>query len=611
MGRAAVVFLAGLCLLGLTGSASAITPPSGFIDTTAATGLSSPTSMVWDASSARLFVTEQGGNLRIVKDGALLGTAALHLSVDSSGERGLLGVELDPNFASNHFLYLYYTVPGSSPHNRLSRFTASGDTVSPGSEQVLLNLNSLSSATNHNGGGLHFGADGKLYVGVGENANGSNSQTLGNLLGKLLRINSDGSIPTDNPFFSTATGTNRLIYALGLRNPFTFAFQPGTGRLFINDVGQSTWEEINEGVAGANYGWPNEEGPASPPDPTYTDPIFFYGHGSTDTTGCAITGGTFYNPPVAYFPSSYVGTYFFSDLCTGWIRNLDPAHSNTVTGFATGADSPIDLDTGPDGSLYYLEHGGRVGRVSYVATPTVTGFSPSSGSPGQKVTINGTYLAGATSVTFNGASAPFSVVWDTRLVVTVPSGASSGTIAVTTGGGTANSSSSFTFVPPPPQPSVSGFTPPSGPPGTSVTISGSHFTSASAVKFHGTGASTFNVDNDGQITATVASGTTSGTVSVTGPGGTGTSSGGFAVTAAPPTISGFSPSAGKPGAKIKLTGAGLKKVQTVSINGTACKFSAKSDTQIQVTVKKGATSGPITVKGPNGTVTSAGSFTVL
>ena len=150
---------------------------------------------------------------------------------------------------------------------------------------MLLDLNDLSSATNHNGGGIHFGGDGKLYVGVGENANGANSQTLDNLLGKVLRINSDGSIPTDNPFFGTATGENRLIWALGLRNPFTFAFQPGTGRLFINDVGQSTWEEINDGVAGANYGWPNEEGPTSPPDPTYTDPIFFYAHGSSSTTG--------------------------------------------------------------------------------------------------------------------------------------------------------------------------------------------------------------------------------------------------------------------------------------------------------------------------------------
>src|SRR5205823_6118401 len=118
----------------------------------------------------------------------------------------------------------------------------------------------LSAATNHNGGATHFGPDGKLWIAVGENANGANSQTLTNLLGKMLRINSDGTIPTDNPFYNTATGQNRAIWALGLRNPYTFTFQPGTGRMHINDVGQNTWEEIDVGVAGANYGWPSTEG---------------------------------------------------------------------------------------------------------------------------------------------------------------------------------------------------------------------------------------------------------------------------------------------------------------------------------------------------------------
>jgi len=118
----------------------------------------------------------------------------------------LLGVTFDPNFSANNFVYVYYTVPGSLAHNRVSRFTASGDVATPGSEFVLLNLNDLSSAGNHNGGAIHFGPDGKLYIAVGENANGSNSQTLSNLLGKMLRINSDGTIPTDNPFFNTATG---------------------------------------------------------------------------------------------------------------------------------------------------------------------------------------------------------------------------------------------------------------------------------------------------------------------------------------------------------------------------------------------------------------------
>src|SRR6185436_2808401 len=161
---------------------------------------------------------------------------------DSNGERGLLGVAFDPSFAVNQFVYVYYTATSPSTHNRISRLTAAGDVAVPGSEVPILDLNDLSGATNHNGGAIHFGPDGKLYAAVGENANGANAQTLSNLLGKILRINSDGSIPTDNPFFGTATGQNRAIWALGLRNPFTFTFQPGTGRMFINDVGQNTWE---------------------------------------------------------------------------------------------------------------------------------------------------------------------------------------------------------------------------------------------------------------------------------------------------------------------------------------------------------------------------------
>ena len=159
------------------------------------------------------------------------------------------------------FVYVYYTATSPPVHNRISRFTANGDVAVAGSETVILELDNLSSATNHNGGALAFGPDGKLYAAVGENANGANAQSLTNLLGKMLRINKDGTIPTDNPFYTTATGRNRAIWALGLRNPFTFAFNPAGTELFINDVGQNTWEEINDGVAGANYGWPDYRGP--------------------------------------------------------------------------------------------------------------------------------------------------------------------------------------------------------------------------------------------------------------------------------------------------------------------------------------------------------------
>jgi glucose/arabinose dehydrogenase len=355
-------FIRGLVLfLFLTSAVNAATLPPGFTETSI-NGLANPTAMEI-APDGRIFVCQQGGALRVIKNGVLLSTPFLTVSVDSNGERGLLGIAFDPNFAANNFLYVYYTVSTTPRHNRVSRFTANGDIAVAGSEQVILELDNLSTATNHNGGAIHFGPDGKLYVAVGENANGSNAQTLSNRLGKVLRINSNGTIPTDNPFFNTATGDNRSIWALGLRNPFTFAFQPGSGRLFINDVGEVTWEEINDGIAGSNYGWPITEGVTS--NPSFRSPLFVYTHGSTATTGCAIAGGIFYNPATVQFPAEFVGKYFFADLCSGWIRVFDPA-TGTASGFATNISNPVDLKVGADGSLYYLSRGSSaVFRVQF------------------------------------------------------------------------------------------------------------------------------------------------------------------------------------------------------------------------------------------------------
>ena len=361
----------GLCLRGFSLHAAIL--PEGFTETQVGSNVgSSPTAMEF-APDGRLFVCLQGGQLRVIENEVLLATPFVTLTVDSNGERGLLGVAFDPNFASNQFVYVYYTVPTVPIHNRVSRFTANGNVAEPGSEAVILELDNLSGATNHNGGGTHFGPDGKLYIGVGENANSSNSQSLENLLGKMLRINADGTIPTDNPFFNQTTGNNRAIWALGLRNPYTSAFQPGTGRMFINDVGQSTWEEIDDGIAGSNYGWPNCEGPCSPPDPNFRDPLFQYGHGTSETTGCAIVGGAFYNPSLNQFPASYVGKYFFADLCSGWIRLMDPSN-NTASAFAAEISTPVDLHVGSEGALYYLAqgNGGQVFKIQYTATPTPT-----------------------------------------------------------------------------------------------------------------------------------------------------------------------------------------------------------------------------------------------
>lgn len=344
--------------LALAAPLFAATVPSGFTDTPVTNQLSAPTAMAI-APDGRIFICEQGGALLVVKNGTLLSPPFVTLTVDSSGERGLLGVSFDPDFLTNHYVYVYYTATTPTTHNRISRFTANGDVAAAGSETFILDLPALSGATNHNGGAIHFGRDGKLYAGVGENANGANSQTLTNPLGKQLRINKDGTIPSDNPFFNTTTGINRSIWALGLRNPFTFAVHPNTGRIFINDVGQNTWEEINNGVASANYGWPSAEGEST--NPSFANPVYAYNH---STGACAIAGGAFYAPEIRQFPSTYLESYFYADLCAGWIKHLPNAMPPEAS-FATGINQPVDLLVGHDGSLYYLSRGGILGKVRW------------------------------------------------------------------------------------------------------------------------------------------------------------------------------------------------------------------------------------------------------
>lgn len=346
----------------------AVNVPQGFTRNESwITGLSSATAFA-QAPDGRLFVAEQGGALRVVKNGTLLAAPFVQLTVDSNGERGLIGVALHPDFASNGWVYVHYTTPSGGAHNRISRFVASGD-LAGGSESILVDLPALSGATNHNGGAIHFGVDGKLYVGVGDNANSANSRNLASPLGKLLRFNDDGSIPSDNPNFATQTGLARAVWASGLRNPFTFAIQPGSGRIHINDVGEGTWEEINLGAPGADYGWPTTEGPTSAAG--ITAPLFAYRHGATTPAGSgpggffvgqAIAGGAFY-PVNGAFPAGYRGHYYFADYVAGFVGRLDTTNGNAAYAFARLSGSPVDLLAGNDGALYVLTRGAIV-RIS-------------------------------------------------------------------------------------------------------------------------------------------------------------------------------------------------------------------------------------------------------
>lgn len=339
------------------------TLPANFVETNVANLTTSVAATMTFAPDGRLFVGDTTkGQIRLIKNGALQPNPVLSLDINKQSERGINGIAIDPNFATapagQKYIYVYYTTNEPTPVNRLSRFTIStsnADQLDPNSELPLI-INIPSTNGNHNGGALNIGADGKLYLGVGEAGVASNAQDLSNLLGKVLRINRDGSIPADNPFVGTP-GARPEIWAYGLRNPFTGAIRPGTSTLYINDVGQSSWEEVDDIQKGANYGWPNVEGVAS--NPAFVNPIHAYPReGST-----AVTGGTFYTG--SDFPSSYAGDYFFADYLQRRIRVMDTA-TKQVTIFASATPQFVDLDVNPlDGSLYGLAINGAVQRIAY------------------------------------------------------------------------------------------------------------------------------------------------------------------------------------------------------------------------------------------------------
>jgi glucose/arabinose dehydrogenase len=346
--------------IGGASAQSANAVPAGLTDTTlpapVSNPLSSPTAIAPILDTGRALVLEKGGAVRILQsDGTLLSGDALTLSVCTDSEEGLLGAAVDPGFASNGFVYLYYTrnagncASSSGRFNRVSRFKMTGDTIEQASEVVLLDNMNIP-AGNHNGGDLHVGNDGDLYVTVGDggtNPRGSGpsaAQDLSLLNGKILRITTAGAVPADNPFVGAPEATSCAtagisapitakcteIYDYGLRNPFRFAFDPNTSatRFYINDVGQSTWEEVDAGAGDLNYGWDSREGfcnmgssTACPPTPTgFTDPLTVYNHSS----GCSfITAGAFI--PNGIWTPAYDGGYLFADGGCGKIFLLTSA----------------------------------------------------------------------------------------------------------------------------------------------------------------------------------------------------------------------------------------------------------------------------------------------
>lgn len=337
-----------------------------------ADGFSMPVHLTAPEGDDRLFVVEKAGRIRIVDGGQVLAADFLDISalVSNGGEQGLLSLAFHPDYSTNGYFYVYYTdVNGET---MVVRYTVSGDpnVANAGSAKLILTVDQPYG--NHNGGLITFGPDGMLYVGLGDGGSGgdpdNNGQDLGTLLGSLLRIDVDGgdpyAIPPDNPFVGNA-GAMDEIWAYGLRNPWRYSFDREDGLIYIADVGQNTWEEVNVQSAllgGVNYGWRIMEGNSCYNSSTcisggLVTPVVQYANG---VDGCAVVGGFPYRGTAI---NGRAGTYFYSDNCSGWIRSflLDAGKVTEELEWDVGNIGSV-LSFGEDGfgELYVLTAGGTV-----------------------------------------------------------------------------------------------------------------------------------------------------------------------------------------------------------------------------------------------------------
>ncbi len=419
-----------ISLLVLSGSlipaaAFAALPP-GFEIETLASGMTLPTAITF-TNDGRIFIAEKNGTILTYKDGKLLPNPLIRLTdVNDYGDRGLIGIAADPNFSQNGYLYLSYThenTPGTnysgSKTGHIARITVKGDIADESSKVILVgtvggDINSpsctnfpitadciTSDSSSHSVGGLRFGPDGKLYATLGEgasfdfvNANSLNAQNIDALGGKMLRINTDGTAPGDNPFYNGDANANRSkVYAYGLRHMYRFNFKP-SGELFGGDVGWNNWEEVNKIVRGGNYGWPCREGglPTVGYDCTAVnaiDPFYYYGHNSAGAG--AVTSGAF--PSGNAYPTEYANTFFFGDYAQNWIKQMKVSSISEfvgVTDFAGGADKtngPVEFATGPEGNVYFIAiYQGELKRITHtlgnrqpvvlVAADQTAGYAP-------------------------------------------------------------------------------------------------------------------------------------------------------------------------------------------------------------------------------------------
>jgi glucose/arabinose dehydrogenase/chitodextrinase len=332
-----------------------------------ATGFNLPTAIKF-LPDGRMLVVELAGTVRVLPPPYTTPSPTPFLQLTNIGsagvQQGIYDIALDPNFNTNHYYYIFYTL-GSPNVDRFSRFTANATVTGTiaGSEFVIYQDTEIANAEHH-GGAINFSNDGKILVTTGEHFNAGEAQDLTKPRGKILRFNMDGTIPTDNPFYDGAGPNFDAIWALGLRNPFRAYYDAPTGRLFIGDVGGNVYstaiEEIDIGARGANYGWPNVEAPNG--NPAYTAPAYYYPHNGRDS---AVVAGFVYHG--TQFPSSYQGSFFFADYTQNWIKRLTLDANGNVTGVFNfePADGSVDgpygdivyMTEGPDGALYYVDLG--------------------------------------------------------------------------------------------------------------------------------------------------------------------------------------------------------------------------------------------------------------
>jgi len=336
-----------------------------------ATGLTQPLYAVHAGDgSRRLFVVEQSGVVRILRDGRLLPAPFLDIRrrVIAGGELGLLSVAFHPRYASNGRFFVNYTSNLGNLRTVIAeyRVSAGNPDVADSTERVLLEI--AQPFRNHNGGLNLFGPDGMLYIGMGDGGSGgdpfNNGQRLDTLLGKLLRIDVDGGAPyrtpADNPFLGRGTARGE-IWAYGLRNPWRFSFDRGTGQLFLADVGQNAWEEVDLVERGQNYGWNVMEGAHCFNPPTDCNaaglrlPIAEYGR----AMGCSITGGYVYRGSRI---RDLVGRYLFGDYCSGRLWTLTEAAPGRwmMTQLLETGLSISSFGEDQDGEVYIVDHSGSI-----------------------------------------------------------------------------------------------------------------------------------------------------------------------------------------------------------------------------------------------------------